>query len=226
MHAWLRAEILAGRLAPGQRLSPGELAAQHGVSSNVVREALSRLAGERLVSSAPQQGFAVVSVSAPDLEHVTELRELVELHAIRRSIERGGLDWEGAVVAAHHRLAHTPMTSSEHPRQLDQEWARAHLTFHAATMSGCQNPRLAELATRLNESAEIYRYRSQMADQGSRDVAAEHRAIFEAVIARDAPRACQLHAEHIRCTARIAVGRLPGPDGDDRHPDHRIGPGA
>lgn len=211
MYAWLRAEILAGRLAPGQRLSPSDLAAAHGVSSNVVREALSRLAGEGLVTAAPQQGFTVVSVSAADLEYVTELREVVELHAIRRSIERGDLAWEGALVAAHHRLAHTPMTSPDQPGQLNQEWARAHRAFHEATMSGCQNPRLAELATRLSESAEIYRFRSQMVDQGSRDVAGEHRAIFEAVIARDAPRACQLHAEHVRRTARIVATRLHDP---------------
>jgi len=208
MYAWLRAEILAGRLAPGQRLSPSDLAVQHGVSSNVLREALSRLAGERLVSAAPQQGFAVVSVSAADLDHVTELRELVELHAMRRSIERGDLAWEGTVVAAHHRLAHTPMTIPDHPEQLNREWARAHRAFHATTMSGCQNPRLVELADRLSESAEIYRYRSQLVDEGSRDVAGEHRSIFEAVIARDAPQACQLHAEHIRRTARIVSAAL------------------
>lgn len=76
-------------------------------------------------------------------------------------------------------------------------------------MTGCRNPWLVELASLLSESAEIYRHRSQMVDQGSRDVAGEHRAIFEAVIGRDAARACQLHAEHIRRTARIVAARLP-----------------
>lgn len=54
---------------------------------------------------------------------MTELREVVELHAIRRSIERGDLTWEGAVVAPHHRLANTPMTGPDHPEQLSQDWA-------------------------------------------------------------------------------------------------------
>ena len=58
----LRADILGGRFAPGQRLRPSELAASNGVSLNVVREALNRLAGERLVSASPQQGFAVVAI--------------------------------------------------------------------------------------------------------------------------------------------------------------------
>jgi DNA-binding GntR family transcriptional regulator len=52
----------------------------------------------------------------------------------------------------------------------------------------------------------MYRYYSQRYDHGKRDVAGEHRAIFEATIARDVDLACRLHAEHIQRTAEIVTG--------------------
>jgi GntR family transcriptional regulator, carbon starvation induced regulator len=204
VYAGLRADILAGRFSPGERLRPTDLAAVNGVSLNVVREALNRLAGERLVHASPQQGFAVVQISAADLEDLTDVRVLVETAALRRSIEHGDLAWESALVAAHHQLANTPMTDGD-PDQLSDEWMQAHNAFHAATMCACGSPRLVEIAAALGESAAIYRYYSQRYDQGKRDVAGEHRAIFEATIARDTDLACRLHAEHIQRTAEIVT---------------------
>jgi DNA-binding GntR family transcriptional regulator len=207
VYACLRTDILAGRFSPGQRLRPTELAVVHGVSLNVVREALNRLAGERLVQASPQQGFAVVQVSGPDLDDLTEVRVLIETAALRRSIEHGDLAWESALVAAHYRLANTSMTD-EDPDQLSDEWMHAHNAFHAATMCACGSPRLVEMAATLAESAAMYRYYGQRHDHGRRDAAGEHRAIFEAAIAREADLACQLHADHIQRTAEIVTRAL------------------
>jgi DNA-binding GntR family transcriptional regulator len=207
VYGGLRADILGGRFSPGERLRPTELAALNGVSLNVVREALNRLAGERLVQASPQQGFAVVQVSAVDLADLTDARVLVETAALRRSIEQGDLAWESALVAAHHQLANTPMTNGD-SSQLTDEWMHVHNAFHRATMCACSNPRLVEIAAGLAESAAIYRYYSMRYDHGKRDAAGEHLAIFEATIARDADLACRLHAEHIELTTQIAIEAL------------------
>ncbi|GII95196.1 GntR family transcriptional regulator [Sinosporangium siamense] len=209
----LRGEILAGRVTPGRKLKPSELSAAHGVSLNVVREALSRLAGERLVRALPQQGFAVVDVSVADLEDLTEVRATIEGSALRRSVERGDLAWEAALAAAHHRLAGTPMGDPERPGAVAEEWIRAHDEFHKATMAACGSPRMMEIVAGLAESAAIYRYWSRHYDEGRRDIAGEHRAIFEAVMARDADAACRLHQEHIRRTAGIVVAGVERGEG-------------
>lgn len=205
VYASLRADILSGRIAPGQKLKPRDLGAARGVSLNVVREALSRLAGERLVSALPQQGFAVVELSVADLLDLTSARAIVETAALRRSIESGDLRWESGLVAAHHQLAGTPMTGSDCPERVDEPWMGAHNAFHQATMAGCGSTRLLEITASLGETATVYRYWSQRHDKGSRDVAGEHRAIFEAALARDADLACRLHQDHLRRTADIVV---------------------
>jgi DNA-binding GntR family transcriptional regulator len=211
----LRTEILGGRFAPGQRLRPGELGQQRGVSLNVVREALNRLCGEGLVDASPQLGFAVVQLSVEDLADLTALRSLVECSALRTSVEQGSLDWETGLVAVHHRLARTPMTGSDSSDVLTAEWMQAHNDFHAATMAACGNRRLIALTAELAESAAIYRHWSQAHRRGRRDIAGEHRGVFEAALARDAELAARLHAEHIRRTADIVIatagGREPAP---------------
>lgn len=201
----LRMDIITGQVPPGTRLRAAQIASERGISLNVVREALNRLAGEGLVIASPQQGFATAELTTEDLDDLADVRILVETEALRRSMRRGGLSWESELVAAHYRLARTPMTTPESPPEaLSEEWMSAHSAFHLATMSGCGSDRLMEIAGRLSESAAIYRYRARMYDLGKRDVAAEHQAIFDAVVARDVELACRLHTEHLQRTAGIA----------------------
>ena len=63
----LKARVMAGEFAPGSRLDPGQLAADLGTSATPVRDALHRLAGERLVDSWHQEGFRQPIVSEADL---------------------------------------------------------------------------------------------------------------------------------------------------------------
>jgi DNA-binding GntR family transcriptional regulator len=205
LYRTLRADIVGGRYEPGRRLRPAELAAAHTVSHNVIREALNRLAGERLVVASPQQGFAVPQLSAADLRDLTEVRTLVESRAIRASIDRRTLAWETDLVAAHHRLAGTPVADPDRPEVFGVEWTAAHNAFHAATMVNCGNDRLIRLAADLAASAGIYRHWSQQADHGRRDVVAEHLAIFQAALAGDPDLAVRRHCDHIERTAAIVL---------------------
>src|SRR5665811_1046005 len=71
VHSRLRAEILAGTFAPGQRLGMVALATRFSVSQSVVREALTRLAEQKMVVALPQQGFRVFPLSKRDLSAVS-----------------------------------------------------------------------------------------------------------------------------------------------------------
>ena len=130
VYSAVRSAILAGRLGPGQRLKVSELAAGHGVSLNVVREALNRLTGEQLVSAEPQIGFTVTDLSLEDFADLINVRVATESTALRWAIERGDVAWESQVVAAHYRLANTPVTARSEPPALSGEWDRAHSEFH------------------------------------------------------------------------------------------------
>ena len=100
----LRSDIVNGSLKPGARLRFIELQARYGIGTSPIREALSRLAADRLVIQEVNRGFSVPPLSLEDFADITELRLTLERGAIRASIARGDEAWEEELVLAHHRL--------------------------------------------------------------------------------------------------------------------------
>lgn len=194
----VRGAILSGRLRPGQRLKVSELAAQHEVSLNVVREALNRLTGEHLVRAEPQVGFAVTPLSIEDLADLVKVRLAVETTALGWSIENGDMAWESQVVAAHYRLANTPMTADQQSGLLTYDWIRAHSEFHAGLLSGHSSRRMHDITTTLSDAAELYRRWSL--PLAVRDLLGEHTEIMQATLARDTERAVTKLSAHIERT--------------------------
>jgi DNA-binding GntR family transcriptional regulator len=191
----IRADIVFGRLAPGQKLGLDRMRETYGAGISTLRELLSRLASEGLIVAEGQRGFEVAPVSDNDFREVTSLRLLLEAHAMEESFAAGGLDWEGGVVAAHHKLA-----ALEH-RLLAREdvdlevWKRYDWEFHRALIAACGSKLL------LQAHAAIYdRYlRYQMVAVVFRGEAAaeEHRRLLDSALARDSAAGRQALAEHL-----------------------------
>lgn len=104
-YATLRGEIIDGTLEPGAKLRTEELRARYDVSGSTIREALTRLLGEALVTSEGQRGFRVAPASLEDFRDLTEVRKLIETTALRQAIEVGDETWESEIVAAYYRLS-------------------------------------------------------------------------------------------------------------------------
>ncbi|MFJ5775630.1 GntR family transcriptional regulator [Streptomyces sp. NPDC093094] len=212
VYAQIREDILQGALMPGQRLRLVELAQRHSVSQSVVREALTRLSEQGLVVAAPQQGFRVVSVSLRDLDELTEARIEIETMVLRRAVARGDIQWEAAVVAAHHHLSGVPAVLPD--GTLSGEWFAVHERFHETLLEACGNARLLAVAAGLRDEATLYRRWSRPVGQDvDRDVAGEHQRLVDAVLSRDADRAADLLAQHIDRTSqalRTVIEKDPG----------------
>lgn len=88
----LRAAIHSGELAPGERLVERKLADRLGVSHIPVREALTRLAEERLIVREPRRGARVAELTASDLDDISSLRIVLEQFMAIRVQERWNAD--------------------------------------------------------------------------------------------------------------------------------------
>lgn len=196
----LRSDILAGRLEPGSKLPFAALVSRFGCSVGAIREALQRLAEQGLVISEWQQGFRVTDISAEDLADLTDARCEIEVLALRYAISSADVEWEARAVSAHHILDRTPMYDNADPARFSDQWVEAHAEFHDALLMGCPNRRIRTVALSLRESAELYRRWSAPLHDRKRDIAAEHRAIIDAVVARDVELASGLLCSHIRRT--------------------------
>lgn len=206
----LRRDILCGQLEPGSRLRVEQLKGEYQVGSSTLREALSLLVADALVTSEGQKGFRVSPISLEDLRDVTEMRKFVETRAIREAIEHGDDEWEAGVVAAYHRLSRIEeRLGEEGPEPLADEWEERNRAFHEALIAACPSKWLRHFRSILYHQSERYRRLSLIARSIPRDVHAEHKAIMEAALARDADRATRLSEDHVDRTM-AAMTKIAG----------------
>jgi DNA-binding GntR family transcriptional regulator len=197
----LRTDILAGRWSPGAKLQLTALSEHYQTSSTVVREALTRLVGERLVQLRPNRGFFVPPISLAEIQDITELRCVNEEFAVKLATERGGLQWESELMAAHHTLERTPRRSAENPDLHTEEWNNAHQAFHAKLVEACGIPVLIELSSTLSDISQLYgRWAGIATRDVSRDLDQEHRDILAAALDRDAAKTAALLRSHYETT--------------------------
>lgn len=203
----IRSSIFSGELEPGARIQPAQLGAKYGASTTVVREALQLLVGERLVRSDAGKGFFVPEIPTQEVQDVTKVRGVIDSMALRMSIERGDLDWESEVIAAHHRLVRTPRDSSTDGLHQSEEWADVHRAFHRQLLVACDSPTILEISDQLQATTELIRVSAgPVVRSRKRDVAREHELIVEAVLARDADLAVERLVQHYEMTADLVAG--------------------
>ena len=174
-----------------------------------LREALSRLAMTGFVNVEDQRGFSVTGVSARALRDITETRQRVETDALRNAIANGGIDWESQVVSCFHRMSKLPMLKADGSGDVNPAWEEEHDLFHATLLSGCTSSWLLRFCHILRDQYSRYRLLSvRQEGELQRDILAEHKAILDATLARDADQACALLSQHFEETMRLVLKQI------------------
>jgi DNA-binding GntR family transcriptional regulator len=190
----LRRQILDLELVPGADLDEKALASAFSISRTPLREALNRLASEQLVVISPNRGASVAPLTLTDFPAFIESLALTQsavnaFAAMRRNDE----DLAAIATAAdvfEAALADDGLALTE-----------ANRAFHSAIATAACNPHFATFYERLlDESARLTRvsfsYEGEGRDAHLGQVVAEHRAIVDAIAAKDAARAEKLGHDH------------------------------
>jgi GntR family transcriptional regulator, carbon starvation induced regulator len=204
----VRHAILSGAIAPGSKLHILKLSEQFGFSATPMREALTRLASSGLVEAVGQRGFRVQAMTLADLHDIQRLRHLVEVEALRLSIEHGDMAWEQGIVAALHALKSLGLASHEVLPEGEPLFDLAHRNFHVALLAGCGSPRLLAAHAELHD--QVYRYRIvlRLVPRRKSITDRDHAALAKHALARDAQAACAALHQHIDLTS-CALAQLP-----------------
>ena len=204
----LRDDIVAGVLAPGTPLRSDEIRTAYETGISPLREALTRLTSEQLVTSVGQRGFRVAPLSPEDVLDTMETRILIETEALRLSIANGGVDWEANLAAAAHSLMRTPFPTG--PGEAADTWAKHHWRFHHALLSACGSKWLIQLFSILFAQAERHRLRAVTLGPPplGRDRIGEHDAILAATMSRNARLATAELDRHYRLSAEHVANVL------------------
>jgi GntR family carbon starvation induced transcriptional regulator len=208
----IRADIVACRLMPNERLRVEPLRQRYAVGGSPVREALMRLQAEGLVVLEQNKGFRVCAVSREGLRDLMRTRIEIEAIALRWSIERGGVEWEADLLAAFHRLSRQSKVAAG-GGSINPAWSREHRAFHAALVAGSNSPTLTAIREGLFDQAERYVALSIISKSMPRNDTAEHEQIMRAALSRDVARAVELNGEHIERTMQKAAKSLAAANG-------------
>jgi DNA-binding GntR family transcriptional regulator len=201
----IRADIIFGRLVPGQKLRLESLKESYETSISTLREVLNRLSSEGLVVAEGQRGFEVSPMSVADLKEIAALRLLLETHALEQSFTYGEVEWEARLVSAHYKLSRMESVMASGDRTKTEDWKRYDWEFHQALISACGSKLLME-----THSAIFDKYlRYQMVALSYRgDVAAkEHKQLLDAALKRDGETAKRVLVLHIQGGVEHALAK-------------------
>jgi DNA-binding GntR family transcriptional regulator len=191
----LKRDIIFGELAPASKLKLDGLRERYQASMSTLRETLNRLASEGFVEAQDQRGFFVTPVSREDLIEIANLRVLLECHALRLSVANGDTDWEGDLVAAHHKLHLMEQKMNSGDESSKEDWKRYDWEFHLAMIAACGSKNLLSLHSVLFDK--YLRYQMSVLTYRGEEAVREHREMFEAALARDAQKAAETLRVHI-----------------------------
>lgn len=191
----IRSDIIFGRLPPRQKLKLEKLRDAYGASISTLREILNRLSSEGLIVAEGQRGFEVAPVSVDNLREIAALRLLLETHALQQSFGAGDMEWEGRVVAAHHKLATLEKRMQDGDRSETELWKRYDWEFHQALISACGSKVLMD--THAGVFDKYLRYQMIALSFRGGIAAEEHRIMHDCALNKDAAKACEVLARHV-----------------------------
>ena len=175
----IKDNILNGILQPRKRLYESELAKEYGTSRGPIRETLARLSEEKLVYAIPRKGVFVVPISKKEIEGIFEIRENLELLAVKKSIGKFPLiefkKIENELIAFEN-------LEMNHENKL--EYLSVDRKFHYLLFKNCDNDRLIDLLIHLQEQMKRFQKYTLSLDS-FRLTINEHLDIIESVKKND-----------------------------------------
>ncbi len=187
----LERDILSGVYERDEILTEIRLSEQMGVSRTPIREALRRLEQEHIIEPT-SKGARVIGITRADIADICEIRLRLEGLAARWAAERA--DEEGIRSLKETLDLQEFYTQKQDPDSIKNADSRFHQTIYALCGSHSMQDTLEPLHRKLLK----YRRVSVSTQSRAQKSLEEHRAIYEAIAARDGEKAEQLTIRHVQ----------------------------
>jgi DNA-binding GntR family transcriptional regulator len=209
----LRADVLEGRLRPGEWLRQERIAREQGASQMPVREALKRLVAEGILEHVPYRGVRVVEFAVEDVEDLYACRLLVEGISARYAASAITDDELRDLEDLHRR-----MLACESPGELPH-YRELNRRFHSLIFMASRRSFLIRTLGQLWSAFPTMLWsnipHAATASAPGRDEAdeKEHEAIVRALAAHDPEAAETAVRAHIDAAGRALLAVLKGVQG-------------
>ncbi|WP_338748790.1 GntR family transcriptional regulator [Janibacter alittae] len=196
----IRQMIISGDLLPGQKVHQGEIAEVLNVSRIPVREALSTLQAEGVLTYKANTGFTVSRFSGEDLAEIYLMRRLLETE-ILRSIDLSTVDVD-ELEALNEKLS--ALSSSDNP----DEYQDTNHEFHFRLFAYSDLHLVTQEVQRLWYMSSFYRSLYIQAADSRLRVYEEHIQMMDAIRNGDIEALIEISNEHRRSTEALVTQRI------------------
>lgn len=189
--------ITEGVYHDGDLLVEMKIAEELGVSRTPVREALKQLERENLVVALPNRGVMVRGMSSEDIADIYTIRALLEGQAAYWAAERITADQLDQMLEVLELMEiYTRRNDVSRLVRLDSK-------FHGIIYDGCKSGTIGKLLDNIHHIIHTRRMSSYNTEGRAIASLAEHREIYEALLAHDAVRAKACAERHIQIALHI-----------------------
>ncbi|NJP10737.1 MAG: GntR family transcriptional regulator [Leptolyngbyaceae cyanobacterium RU_5_1] len=202
----LRTGILAGELAPGDRLIETQLAEWLQVSRTPLREALRQLQREGLVTADTNGGLRVTTISAADAIQLYDCRLALEQLSVAGACEQASkaqLKTLADYVVQAEKLAQNRLAKSGSSQLLDLDYQ-----FHRLIAESSGNQRLVFLLEQVFDAMALLRIQTLRHNPKVLDIRLEHRQIYEAIAQRNPETAIAAIKTHLTASKARVVQEI------------------
>jgi DNA-binding GntR family transcriptional regulator len=201
----IRAAIVGGEFAPGQRLVEADLCERFGMSRFVTRAALQELAGRGLVAFERNRGARVREISLAEAIEITQVRRLLEGHEAARAAER-----VTAAEATALRAVISDMRAAVRGSEL-LRYSDLNARLHAAIRDISAHETSARLLRQLRDQTVRHSFTLALVPGRPAVSLPQHEAIVAAVAARDAATAERAMHDHLQSVIDALEALEAGP---------------
>ena len=193
----LKRKIITCEIMPGAQLTEEALCEQLNASRTPVREALKQLERENLVVALPNRGVMVRGMSSEDMSDIYTIRALLEGLAAYWAAERSSAEQLDQMLEVLELMEiYTRRNDVARLVRLDSK-------FHGIIYDGCRSSTIGKLLDNIHHVIHTRRTTSYNKEGRAAASLEEHRAIYEALVARDAERAKACAEHHIQMALQV-----------------------
>lgn len=193
----IRRAIIMGHYKPGERLKVEEIAQTYQTSISPVRDALQMLQQEGLITIRPRSGYFITRITLKELRDLFDLRNILELAALDRSVQRITPEQMAALEKVHAGF------SGDDDESYDR-YTEENRRFHYLLAEASGNQELAHTLGRILDRLA----RFMVIRHAGRTLEETHARILEALRQRDLDAARQALLNDIADTFDIALNRI------------------
>jgi DNA-binding GntR family transcriptional regulator len=176
----LRDQILNGKLREGEQLRQDAIAAEFQISRIPVREALSHLAAEGLITIVANRGAVVSALAPEEIEELFETRAVLECYMLRNAIPN--------FTAEDFRKAEEILKQYEQSLERDSEiknWGEWNWSFHSTLYAPANRPTMLAFIKTLNNNCDRYTRLHLVVTRELHQAGEAHRVLLKACQTRD-----------------------------------------